>query len=760
MQLKNYQKTAVDKLIKINKKLLEKEGQHICVFKAPTGSGKTIMIADFFEQLGIEHMQSQYAFIWISGNNLHKQSKEKLEQYLNASRYTFSFLEDIQGNEFKENEVVFVNWHSLTKQDKQTGEYTNIFMRDNEADKNLRTFITNTKEKGLEMILIVDESHYHYWSPKSQQLVQDVINPKLTLEVSATPKLTPSSEDLMNEEAGFVSVKFEDVIAEGMIKTEVVINKEIGTYTDFNKAADEVILSAALKQRQELVELNKKEEIDVSPLVLIQLPNESEKTSVEDKTKLEFTQKYLQEEHGISVENGKLGIWLSETKENIDDIVNNNSEVEVLIFKQAIALGWDCPRAQILVMFRDIKSTTFEIQTVGRIMRMPEAKHYINDDLNRAFVYTNLDKIEIAHDKESQSFFQINPAHRKGDYKKISLPSVYLSRIDYGDLTLKFRQLFISEANKYFGITEDDFANTAKEQADIKLDLSPNELTQSVISDAVIKRVDNAEDVIGKIVHFTVPEDDLKFKFEYFAKASSLPYAPVRSHTKIQQAIYDWFDDYLGYKDASRLEIQRIVVCSAKNQKVFRDIIEAAKERFKEVDKKDKQAKQVRKEIVWDVPPIDYFNELFEKNPAGKYAMDPCYLKKDHSQPEIEFEKEIASSKKIEWWYKNGENKEIYFAISYMHPKDNVLHAFYPDYIIVSKDGSVGIYDTKSGFTADSSETEAKSNALHEYIKSLQKKGRKIQGGVVVFKKSGLFVFGNANYKSNTDDKDWERIDI
>jgi type III restriction enzyme len=60
-----------------------------------------------------------------------------------------------------------------------------------------------------------------------------------------------------------------------------------------------------------------------------------------------------------------LAVYLSEDKtDNLDNIAKQNSFVEVLIFKQAIATGWDCPRAQILVMFREIKSITFEIQTV------------------------------------------------------------------------------------------------------------------------------------------------------------------------------------------------------------------------------------------------------------------------------------------------------------------------------------------------------------------------------------------------------------
>ncbi|MBK8698450.1 MAG: hypothetical protein IPN29_02455 [Saprospiraceae bacterium] len=48
------------------------------------------------------------------------------------------------------------------------------------------------------------------------------------------------------------------------------------------------------------------------------------------------------------------------------------SDVEFLLFKQAIDTGWDCPRAHILVKLRDIQSYTFEVQTVGRILRMPE----------------------------------------------------------------------------------------------------------------------------------------------------------------------------------------------------------------------------------------------------------------------------------------------------------------------------------------------------------------------------------------------------
>jgi type III restriction enzyme len=185
--------------------------------------------------------------------------------------------------------------------------------------------------------------------------VQSIIAPSLILEVSATPSITPTPEELEYEEAGQVTVRFEDVVAEGMIKKEVIINAEIGENADFTSVADEVILNSAIKKREELGKVYSKEAVEINPLLLIQLPSEGEKTSTLDESKMEQVIKLLKEKHGITLENGKLGIWLSEEKENLENIERIDNPVEILIFKQAIALGWDCQRAQILVMFREIK---------------------------------------------------------------------------------------------------------------------------------------------------------------------------------------------------------------------------------------------------------------------------------------------------------------------------------------------------------------------------------------------------------------------
>lgn len=765
MMLRKYQQIAVGKLTSKVMTLLGKSGGRICVFKAPTGSGKTIVVAEFLKQLATMKLPSRYAFLWISSNDLHLQSKEKVAEYLADSRYSFHLLDEISDERFEEDEIIFVNWESLTKQDRQTGEFKNIFMRETETGRNLQNFIANSKESGLEIILIVDESHYHYWSERSQELVQGIIAPKLIMEVSATPSVIPSPEEIEQEEAAFVSIRFDDVVSEGMIKAATVINEAIGKYGDFRNTADEVVIEAAVAKRDALADAYRSVGADVNPLLLIQLPSDTQATSALDRSKLEEVEKILDEKYGITVKNGKLAVWLSERKDNVDEITLNNSQVRVLIFKQAIALGWDCPRAQILVMFRDIKVDQFEIQTIGRIMRMPEAKHYENDVLNQAYIYTNLDRVSVAHDGTSEGYFKVYRAVRKDGYKQIDLASVYLSRVEYGDLTLSFRRLFVEEANKYFGINSKDILGQAKKKADIKLDLKLRELTKVVIADAIIKNIDEQErkEIFGTgKAEFAVSPDEIKRAYEAFAKVSSLPFAPIRSHTKIQQAIYGWFDKWLGYEDVSRLEIQRIVVCSQANQKIFREIIESAKKRFKEVDKTEKQARQKKKEYIWNVPEVDYFNENFELA-DGEQAIvissqqpTKALLEKERSSQEKGFETLLEKSKKIEWWYKNGESRDAYFAVPYTDPETGFERAFYPDYIVHFVDGKTGIFDTKSGFTKDSKETAAKSDALQKYISG--QKTKKLQGGIVSQRTAGWFICSLKKYSSK--DSDWERFEL
>src|SRR3989338_1714271 len=374
----------------------------------------------------------KFSFIWVSVRMLHEQSKEKLEDlYENDRAIKCSYFEDLENRKIGENEILFINWHSINKKD------INIFVKENEKDNNLSNIIRNTKEDGKTVILIIDESHHTASSEKSKELIE-VISPKITLEVSATPHLTDKSSEIEK-------VRLSDVKAEEMIKAEVSVNPEFLDIKIASKSADDIVIEQALKKREELAKMYKKEGSKVNPLILIQLPDNRANLV----SKKESVVKIL-DKKGITEKNGKLAIWLSEDKsDTLPNIEKNDNEVEVLVFKQAIALGWDCPRASILVIFRESKSFTFTIQTIGRIMRMVELKYYNEPELNKGFVFTNLSNIEITEDYK-KDYITIYEAKRDSElYNDVSIPSIYLKRQrERTRLSGKFVNIFFEVAEE------------------------------------------------------------------------------------------------------------------------------------------------------------------------------------------------------------------------------------------------------------------------------------------------------------------------
>lgn len=87
MQLKTYQENAIDDLLGRIKRLLGYSGEKKLVFKSPTGSGKTIMMAEFMKRLSDDRdIKHTLSFIWTAPRQLHIQSRGKLEHYFERSR--------------------------------------------------------------------------------------------------------------------------------------------------------------------------------------------------------------------------------------------------------------------------------------------------------------------------------------------------------------------------------------------------------------------------------------------------------------------------------------------------------------------------------------------------------------------------------------------------------------------------------------------------------------------------------------------------
>ena len=742
--LKDYQEEAVRKLTNTANGLLELEGSKTIVFKAPTGSGKTVMMAEFLKQLVEHHFDSKtFAFIWTAPRQLHEQSKAKLEKYyFDSKALRCMCFEDLANTQIGENEILFLNWESINKAD-------NIYIRDNERDFNLSSVIANTLDAGRTIILVIDESHHSAKTETSLELI-NMLQPKITLEVSATPNIQGDEQ---------VTAYRQKVITEGMIKKRIAINpdfsnqiarqtaQELKVTSSAAESANEFVLQMALRKRVQLAQKLAAAGSSVNPLMLIQLPDK--RRGVAD-IKDEIV-KILKDNHNITPENGKLAIYLSEDKTNLENITRKDSEAEVMIFKQAIALGWDCPRAAILALFRDWQSFTFSIQTLGRILRMPELKHYADDELNTGFVYTNLSDFAIQEDMVGD-YLTIQHATRKESYQPIELRSVYSKRFrEITRLGPQFIHDFLQAADQ---LTLQD-----------TIDINVANTHAKLISDGTVRDIDLQFAHIGEgtqsngysadiIEHIHTPMEAQR-AFDLFVREQLAPFAPEqRSIGRVKSAIYRFFQrnyfmqfNYRGAKAKAQM-----VVLASENRQHFIDAINRAKEIYQaHVSQRQKELETVES---WEVPPSYNYNHRYIPRQTKRCIFEPFHEVNDASQIERDFADYLDTTmKNVEWWFKNGDQDATFFAVPYEEtgrPK-----AFYVDWIVKFSDGRIGLFDTKAGITAKTAKSRAK--GLRKYIEEENKKGKRLIGGIVVWANGSWRVSKKGEYSYNEDDlSGWE----
>ncbi len=738
INIKQYQQIAIDELIKSVGELLCKDSQNkICVFQSPTGSGKTVMVAKFIEGIIKDLPDIDLCFIWVSigKGELHKQSKNSLDNIFEGFPKCELVEEEFFGSRtfIDQNEVVVVNWEKLRSKDKLSGDWKNKVMKEGE-ETNFIKVLQNTKEK-RKIILIIDESHFASDTERTNELRQ-IVNADVTLEMSATPKLTPSAQEIKRGNASYIYVEPKDVIDEGMIKKELIINEGIDKLVTNEKTSQDIIIEASFNKRIELKNAFQSIGSDINPLCLIQLPNAESGIA-----KREVIEAFLAEK-GITEENGKLAIWLTEEKTNtLKDISKNDNDIEFLIFKQAIDTGWDCPRAQILVKLRDIQSYTFEVQTVGRIMRMPEQKHYLNEVLNIGYIFTNLERIVVEKEEYNPNIIKHLKANRKIIYKDIKLLSYYKSRVDFGDITSSFYSILENVFCEEFGIDPNsvmiNIAENSKKLIKKGLVVEIKKYQDHLIRDEKIssENIDNIHGNIGRnesfIIGVQLSDNDLLDTFNQLIKENLNGFAPKRSIPTVKQSIYLWFRKYLGinFTDGGLIAIQNHVL-NPVNFDIYSKLLSKATGIYRPIQKEEVRKKIQEQFYSWDVKKEEFYNQYTDEKTSCKLSIyEPCYLNKERSNPEMEFEKYIENKNEIVlWWFKNGSNKKDYLGIKYI--ENDFPQTFYPDYIMQLKSGKIFIGDTKAGKTAVESKLRAES--LQDYIKQENSKGKNLVGGIII----------------------------
>lgn len=696
----SYQSEAIEKISNVLSKLLgtAENKNRVLVFKAPTGSGKTLMVGYALSKTHTHLGVAPFIVLWLSPGkgDLHKQSARALTRMLSDSSLDVKLLDsrdDIVANTTPESGTVFVvNWEKLRTE--KDGEWANKMLREGET-ANLFTMLENTTKRGMDMIVVIDESHTNLDGPQTTKLMAAIkeFRPFIQLEASATPTTT-LDEELRDEGIHHsVVVPFRKVEEAGMVRKSVLLNPEFENvqtqYPDYD--LDIQVLHAAWQRTASLTKSYAAARSPVKPLLLIQYPDGALADS-----RAEVVEKFL-EDQGL-VKDVTYATWLSgDHSDDLENISKYTSPYSALIFKQAIATGWDCPRAQVLVQFRVPGSETFQIQTLGRIMRSPEQKHYDDDTLNVAYVYSDLAGVSVRITSDEPEFAVRDLTINRGD--------------KYPATGLKLHSVFQPRRREYhYPLTEHlepelkktlDAKVKSKLPAEAIITTPATFLTDATLEFKYLLTGGEAE-FQGEIRSGILGEQLVQALYDRALVARIGPYrSREQSRSRIKSILVSWFQS--ARPEWQPDEIQHFVLQHAG---IVSEAIENSCHKASLVDEAKAIADARSKRRIskkWEIP----INELVASAkwlaPADAGNLfDPPRVPQDRSKPEIRFEKWLGvehAAGRITWWWKNGIRDERYLGVEYPLTAQGKSTTFveicYPDYIVMTTNGTVWAIEVK-----------------------------------------------------------------
>lgn len=721
INLKDFQVETVNKLLNATQ-----NSKKEILLEAPTGSGKTIILLSFIEEY--LSLNNKTIFIWLTPGKgeLEEQSRKKMMTFLPG--YNTKNIQDVLLQGFEENDTAFINWETITKKDSNALKET--------ERKNLYERIKEAHNNGIKFIVIVDEEHINK-TIKAESIIE-YVNPSYIIRVSATPKLNKEAEKIVIDEI--------EVINAGLITRALFINENV----DDNKVytnEHEYLLDLAIQKRKEIKNEYLKIGSEINPLIIVQVPSKSEDLINQIET-------YLAQ-NDYTFEHNNLAIWLADKKKNIEGIEKNNANQAILIMKQAISTGWDCPRAKILVKLRDNMNEDFETQTIGRIRRMPEAHHYDNTLLDNCYLYTFDEKYEESVKQDlGNKAYETKIVFLKNEFKNFSLTKVtFDNKFDGFDERETFNILHNYYVEKY------KLTNNYKNNITI---LEANHysfkttIDNNIVKDKIIKLNSNEISKAQRInvsSEVTTNKNGLELRNTINEISSKIGMRYDRTRLMLERL---FFKGKLFNKKFINLSLIEFYAFIINNEALI-------KEDFKEaVSQKARQSKLNLNElqfINWKIPEKDYIKydpkmkdtEIYEKSVYLNYPSSTI-----KSNSEVLFEEYCNQSDFVKWYYKNGEKSPNYFSLVYIDAINHKWH-FYPDYILCDKDDNVWIIEAKGGENKNNQsknidlKAENKFAALKEYATK-----NKIKWGFVRdYEKNNKLYFSNTEYVEDLKSDCW-----
>lgn len=530
---------------------------------------------------------------------------------------------------------------------------------------------------------------------------------------------------------------------------------------------DLLLLDLADKKRKEIQAEYDLRGLRIRPLVLIQFPNGYDEWIKRVKQALE--------DLGYSENSGLVASWFSgDHPDNPEEIKKLDGKYAFLLFKQAIATGWDCPRAKILVKLREGGTERFNIQTIGRVRRMPERVHYECSLIDNCYVYTlDSEFAEGLTNGIGESFYTYL-------YKrKFEAPNIVLKKE-----SLNGSDRYAVNPEAVVKVVREQMLNECDLNHDGKLDRHEMETSKGYVFGTKLKtyavegvaRTTHDMMSLNKIFggeHQISNHDDgfiIRDAKRRIARAIGIDENISNNALRVlfgpldlQMSLFseEEIEFERSHKLIDGLSLREYNAFLVNNRERLVDVFSGiSADRIAEIEETDISVSD------WTIPREQYYKQhkrmastrTMSKNPFVGYGNN-ILLQPNRTFTEISFEDWCEQYDSVEWCYKNGDKGDAYFSIVYRMAfrRSN----FYPDYIVQMKNGDMWIVEAKGGMTADGSSNNIDKYAPRKFeaLKEYASRYRDIKWGFVRAVGTQIYLSNTVWSEDVTNQNIWKPIE-
>ncbi len=331
------------------------------VLQAPTGAGKTLIAVEAMRRVSVKEPVLWFWFAPFTG--LVEQSRRVIMAQA-PELPLFDLASDRQAETVRGGGVFVVTWASLAARSAESRRAR----QSGDAGMAIDDVIALAREQGLRIGCVVDEAHHGFQrATQARAFFSEVLQPDYALLMTATPRdadmaaFECATGYSVGEPADWASVSRGDAVDAGLLKRGVRMVRFIARDGDTAQLVDFEHLAlrecAALHRRIQ-AEL-RAQGVALTPLMLVQVPD--------GRTAQEDARRHLVEVLGFDA----AAVRVHTADEPDPDLLSlaQDPTVEVLVFKMAVALGFDAPRAFTLAALRGARNVDFGVQVIGRIVR-------------------------------------------------------------------------------------------------------------------------------------------------------------------------------------------------------------------------------------------------------------------------------------------------------------------------------------------------------------------------------------------------------